>query len=92
MYSKTKSTRIAGALAGIVGFEPTNSGVKDRCLTAWQYPIKRYLNMISQSCPAVKRTSENSLRISESVKFRDILQNYRYYDFLNFQFNRIRYL
>ena len=26
-------------LAGIAGFEPTNNGVKVRCLTAWRYPI-----------------------------------------------------
>ena len=25
-------------LVGIVGFEPTNDGVKVRCLTAWRYP------------------------------------------------------
>lgn len=26
-------------MAGIAGFEPANVGVKDRCLTAWRYPI-----------------------------------------------------
>ena len=25
-------------MAGIAGFEPTNTGVKVPCLTAWQYP------------------------------------------------------
>ena len=25
-------------LAGVVGFEPTNDGIKIRCLTAWRYP------------------------------------------------------
>lgn len=25
-------------LVGIAGFEPTNDGVKVRCLTAWLYP------------------------------------------------------
>ena len=24
---------------GVAGFEPTNNGVKVRCLTAWLYPI-----------------------------------------------------
>ena len=26
------------ALAGVVGFEPTHDGFRDRCLTAWRYP------------------------------------------------------
>ncbi len=25
-------------VAGVVGFEPTHHGVRDRCLTAWRYP------------------------------------------------------
>ena len=25
-------------MAGVAGFEPTNDGVKVRCLTAWLYP------------------------------------------------------
>ena len=28
-------------MAGVAGFEPTNDGVKVRCLTAWLYPSKR---------------------------------------------------
>ena len=28
------------ALAGVAGFEPTNGGIKTRCLTAWLYPKK----------------------------------------------------
>ena len=28
------------ALAGVAGFEPTNGGIKTRCLTAWLYPNK----------------------------------------------------
>ena len=27
-------------MAGVVGFEPTYDGFRDRCLTAWRYPIK----------------------------------------------------
>ncbi len=27
-----------GNLAGVVGFEPTNAGVRDPCLTAWLHP------------------------------------------------------
>ncbi|GAC12917.1 hypothetical protein GLIP_0265 [Aliiglaciecola lipolytica E3] len=27
-------------LAGVAGFEPTNGGIKTRCLTAWLYPNK----------------------------------------------------
>ena len=25
-------------MAGVAGFEPTNDGVRVRCLTAWRYP------------------------------------------------------
>lgn len=25
-------------MAGVAGFEPTNGGIKTRCLTAWLYP------------------------------------------------------
>ncbi len=25
-------------MAGVVGFEPTNGGIKSRCLTAWPHP------------------------------------------------------
>ena len=25
-------------MAGVVGFEPTDDGVRVRCLTAWRYP------------------------------------------------------
>ena len=25
-------------LAGVAGFEPTNDGIKNRCLTAWRHP------------------------------------------------------
>ena len=28
-------------MAGIPGFEPGNAGIKNRCLTAWRYPIRR---------------------------------------------------
>ena len=27
-------------LAGVAGFEPTNDGIKTRCLTAWRHPIR----------------------------------------------------
>ena len=29
-------------LARVVGFEPTNDGIRIRCLTAWLYPIIMY--------------------------------------------------
>ena len=25
-------------MAGVAGFEPTNTGIKIRCLTAWRHP------------------------------------------------------
>ena len=34
-YSVTNNTLV---LAGVVGFEPTNHGIKTRCLTPWLHP------------------------------------------------------
>ena len=33
-----KGTEIGACRTGVAGFEPTNDGVKVRCLTAWLYP------------------------------------------------------
>ena len=33
-----KSAELFFGMAGMVGFEPTNDGVKVRCLTAWLHP------------------------------------------------------
>ena len=33
-----KGTGIGACRTGVAGFEPTNDGVKVRCLTAWLYP------------------------------------------------------
>ena len=30
--------KIVHKLAGVAGFEPTNDGVRVRCLTAWRHP------------------------------------------------------
>ena len=30
-------------MAGVPGFEPGNAGIKNRCLTAWRYPIRATL-------------------------------------------------
>ncbi len=27
-------------MAGVAGFEPTNDGIKTRCLTAWRHPCR----------------------------------------------------
>lgn len=27
-------------MAGVAGFEPTDDGIKNRCLTAWRHPNK----------------------------------------------------
>lgn len=29
------------SITGVVGFEPTNTGVKVLCLAAWRHPIRR---------------------------------------------------
>ena len=36
-----KGTGIGACRTGVAGFEPTNDGVKVRCLTAWLYPNNR---------------------------------------------------
>ena len=38
---KKKGTGIGACRTGVAGFEPTNDGVKVRCLTAWLYPKKK---------------------------------------------------
>ena len=30
-------------LAGVAGFEPTNDGIKIRCLTAWRHPYEYFV-------------------------------------------------
>ena len=36
--NKKTSTREVFLLAGLAGFEPTNDGIKNRCLTTWRQP------------------------------------------------------
>ena len=33
-------------LAGVAGFEPTNDGIKNRCLTAWRHPNEVFYTQI----------------------------------------------
>ena len=42
-------------LAGAAGFEPTNSGVKVRCLTAWRRPINKSTYNILSVCLIMSR-------------------------------------
>ena len=37
-FGNKKGTGIGACMTGVAGFEPTNDGVKVRCLTAWLYP------------------------------------------------------
>ena len=37
-WGNKKGTGIGACRTGVAGFEPTNDGVKVRCLTAWLYP------------------------------------------------------
>ena len=39
-FSPIKSSHKRLFLAGVAGFEPTNDGIKIRCLTAWRHPYK----------------------------------------------------
>ena len=38
-------------MAGVPGFEPGNAGIKNRCLTAWRYPIraKPFMEMVREA-------------------------------------------
>ena len=47
-------------LAGVVGFEPTNVGVRVQCLTAWRHPI--ISNPQSNGAPEEIRTPDLCLR------------------------------
>ena len=42
-------------VAGVVGFEPTHDGFRDRSLTAWRYPIKFMLYSILKNPMLVKK-------------------------------------
>ena len=46
-------------LAGVVGFEPTIHGTKNRCLTAWLHPNSERLS--SQGAPGLQAQSANNL-------------------------------
>jgi hypothetical protein len=37
-HGKVAGTSNEGELAGVAGFEPTNGGIKTRCLTTWRHP------------------------------------------------------
>ncbi len=34
-------------MAGVLGFEPRNAGIKTQCLTAWRYPKRKKLTCVS---------------------------------------------
>ena len=40
LVDKKRTIKNRSFLAGVAGFEPTNNGVRGRCLTAWRYPYK----------------------------------------------------
>ena len=40
---ETADNRSRRDVAGVAGFEPTNAGVKDPCLTPWLHPSDRSL-------------------------------------------------
>jgi hypothetical protein len=69
MLRKKSAALAAGytnyVLAGEVGIEPTNAGIKIRCLTTWRLPIIGFdaLHMLlsSQYCVANKISASSSL-------------------------------
>ena len=65
-----KSTQTgAFFMAGVVGFEPANAGVKVLCLTIWRYPYEiRNERIITQKAADVKDNAEkrkNFLRLCQ---------------------------
>ncbi len=43
-----KSHTALYALAGVLGFEPRDNGVRVRCLTAWRYPSENHKTYYSR--------------------------------------------
>ena len=57
---KKRTFRCALSLAGMAGFEPTNTRVKVWCLTAWRHPNIFNSYIVSQSPPTVKRKNKSN--------------------------------
>lgn len=49
-------------MAGEAGFEPTHTGVKVLCLTAWRLPNEQYFNILINKLQEKKREPEGSLK------------------------------
>ncbi len=39
--------KIGKRMAGVLGFEPRDAEIKTRCLTAWRYPKRKKLTIVS---------------------------------------------
>ena len=46
-YIKNANIKLAFYLAGVVGFEPTHDGFRDRCLTTWPHPNRIIITPLS---------------------------------------------
>ncbi len=42
-------------MAGVAGFEPTNGGTRNRCLTTWRHPKTTMNYIINQKDVKIKR-------------------------------------
>ncbi len=64
-------------MAGVAGFEPTNDGVRVRCLTAWRHPNVRLTNHILSNiaefskrfCPAFENFFREALTLKSTHPF-----------------------
>ena len=56
-------------LAGAVGFEPTNNGVKVRCVTASPYPYICRLMQRRPAKPTCNRLPEQALACRKGISF-----------------------
>ena len=56
-------------LAGAVGFEPTNNGVKVRCVTASPYPYICRLMQRRPAKPTCNRLPEQALTCRKGISF-----------------------
>ena len=62
-----------GQMAGVAGLEPTNDGVKVRCLTAWLYPIIQDLPFIGLVSKPQKNGEPTGIRTPDTRLRRPLL-------------------
>ena len=67
-------------MAGVLGFEPRNVGVRVRCLTTWRYPNIKFVKMLSDTDVVTPfgRTTSATWRYP-NMKFVEIVSDISYH-------------